>query len=353
VESPTWLGYLLTPPVAALAAIIGVYFQRISLDLRRRTRRKTRIPGWFLPVLGALVTWALGAAIFWRTGHLGVFSLGYDDLSSALAGDVGWQLAAALLVAKFIATCGCYGMGGCGGIFSPTLFFGGMAGVVVASLLNLEFPVSRGDMLTLAVVGMSACLGAVVWAPVTGILIVFEMTQQFSLVPALMLGALVSQTIARRMNKINFYDEVLHQGGHQIEHVRPPRDLLSWEQLPVSAIANFQPVAIGSLEPAVLRKTFEQHPYRQFPVIVEGRLAGVLVRDEAVKALAEKRTPQLRPATVCRREQAIGRLQQLLVESDSQLVLVLDRTGGQVVGLVTLHDLLRAQTMMAQKSEDL
>ena len=50
-----------------------------------------------------------------------MFSLGYDDLSSALAGDIGWQLAAVLLVAKFIATFTCYGFGGCGGIFSPTL----------------------------------------------------------------------------------------------------------------------------------------------------------------------------------------------------------------------------------------
>jgi CIC family chloride channel protein len=353
VESPTWVGYVLTPPVAAIAAVIGVYFQRLSLTLRLGTRQNRRIPGWLTPVLGALLTWFLGVAVFWRTGHLGVFSLGYDDLSSALAGDVGWQLAAVLLVSKFAATSACYGSGGCGGIFSPTLFFGGMAGVMVASLLNLEFPVSRGDMLTVAVVGMSACLGAVVWAPVTGILIVFEMTQRFSLVPALMLGALISQTIARRMNAHSFYDAVLHQDGHRIEHVRPPRDLHSWEQFPVSAIANFQPVIISTLELAFIRNILHAHPYRQFPVVIDGGLRGILTREEALKAIAEKRAPQLKPATTCRREQEIGQLQQLLIESDTQLVLVLERAGGQVIGLVTLHDLLRAQTMMAHQSESL
>lgn len=354
VESPTWVGYLLTPVVAALASLAGVYFQRSSLGLRQRVKQAGKIPGWLVPVAGALITWILGAAVFWRTGHLGVFGLGYDDLSSALAGDVGWRLAAVLLLAKFVATFSCYGFGGCGGIFSPTLFFGGMIGIVVAGLLNLEFAVTRGDLLTLAVVGMSACLGAVVWAPVTGILIVFEMTQTFSLVPALMLGALVSQAIARRMNAHNFYDALLEQDHHRLEHVRPPRDLQSWEQFPVSAIANFAPVTITSLAEVELTKVLQAHPYLQFPVVIEEKLQGVLTREEVERSLAEKRAVQLKPATTCLRNQTIGKLQQRLIESDTNFVVVLDRPEGKVVGLVTLHDLLRTQTMMAQSAtEDL
>ena len=247
-DTPSWIGFSLTPIVAALAGLVGVYFQRASLGLRSRMKRNRRVPGWLLPVFGGLVTWALGVFIFWRTGHLGVFSLGYDDLSGALAGDIGWQLAAGLLVAKFIATFCCYGFGGCGGIFSPALFFGGMTGALVAGLVGLEWPMTHPDMLTLVVVGMSACLGAVVGAPVTGILIVFEMTHQFALVPVLMIGALVSQAISRKLNRQNFYDALLTQDGHQIEHVRPPRDLQSWQQLPVSAIASFQPVTLRSLD---------------------------------------------------------------------------------------------------------
>jgi CIC family chloride channel protein len=342
VEAPTWIGYLLTPVVAAMASLAGVYFQRSSLGLRRRVTQNKKIPVWLIPVLGALIAWVLGVAVFCRTGHLGVFSLGYDDLSSALAGDIGWQLAAVLLIAKFIATFSCYGFGGCGG----------MIGMIIAGLLNMEFAVTRGDYLTLAVVGMSACLGAVVWAPVTGILIVFEMTQEFSYVPALMLGALVSQTIARRMNAHNFYDALLEQDGHRIEHVRPPRDLQSWEQFPVSAIANFQPVMISSLADVELRKVLAAHPYRQFPVVLENKLQGVLTRGEAEKSFTEKRAVKLKSATVCLREETIGKLQQLLIESDTQFVVVLDRLEGQVVGLVTLHDLLRAQTMMTQRSKE-
>ena len=351
VQSPTWVAYVLTPVVAALASLVGVYFQRASLGLRERSRRVRRLPAWLMPAFGALITWVLGSLIFWRTGHLGVFGLGYDDLSSALAGDIGWQLAAVLLLTKFVATFTCYGFGGCGGIFSPTLFFGGMVGVTAAGLLNLEWSVSRGDMLTLAVVGMSACLGAVVFAPVTGILIVFEMTHEFALVPALMLGALVSQTISRRMNRENFYDTLLALDGHRLEHVRPPRDLQSWQELPVSAITNFSPVVLQDLAPGSLRQTLDAHPYRQYPVVRAGKLDGVLTRQEALAALAQNRTPVLSPATTCLRDQTVAALQLLLIESDTHFVLILDRKEGEVIGLVTLHDLLRAEATMAQNAK--
>lgn len=351
-ESPTWMGYALTPVVAGLASVIGVYFQRVSLGLRARTRRVRRFPAWLMPAFGGLLTWVLGSLVFWRTGHLGVFSLGYDDLSSALAGDLGWQLAAILLLTKFVATFACYGFGGCGGIFSPTLFFGGMSGVLIAGLVGLQWHISRADTLTLAVVGMSACLGAVVFAPVTGILIVFEMTHEFALVPALMIGALVSQAISRKMNRENFYDALLSQDGHHLEHVRPPRDLHSWQQLPVSAIANFRPVLVRELDPAAMRKTLDKHPYRQFPVVRVGKLEGVLTRKEAAAALAQNRAPVLSTPATCLREETVAKLQDLLIESDLHFVVVLDRKEGNVIGLVTLHDLLRAEAAMAQQAND-
>jgi len=351
-DAPSWIGYLMTPIVAALASVVGVYFQRASLELRAHVRRVHRFPLWLWPAVGGLVTWLLGAGVFYRTGKLGVFALGYHDLSSALAGDLGWQLAAVLLITKFVATFSCYGFNGCGGIFSPTLFFGGMTGIIVAGLLNLEWPISHADTLTLAVVGMSACLGAVVWAPVTGILIVFEMTHEFSLVPALMLGALVSQAVSRRMNRENFYDALLTQDGHRVEHVRPPRDLHAWHQLPVSALANFAPVMVRNLNPAELGKLLESHPYQQFPVVQQGKLTGVLTRKEAAASLAEKRNPKLAPATTCLREQTVAGLQRLVIESETHFVLILDRKDGEVVGLVTLHDLLRAEAAMAQKMRE-
>ena len=348
MESPTWRAYAFTPAVAAAAAVVGVYFQRFALGLRKGLKKKHRIPGWMLPAVGALITWALAVAVFRYTNRVGVFGLGYEDLSEALRGQMIWKIAALLLVTKFIATVCCYGFGGCGGIFSPTLLFGGMTGVALAGLLGIELPLNTPDVLTLAVVGMSACLGAVVGAPVTGILIVFEMTHEFSLVPALMIGALVSQGIRRRMNPSNFYDELLEQDGHRIEHVKPPRDLQSWQQLPASAIANFRPVVVGSLETTDLDKLLRAHPYDRFPVVIGGTLRGVLTRTEAEEALSEKRPPILEKPIICQPDHVIRDMQLRLIESDSGMVLLVDETSGNLLGLVTLHDILRRE-MIASK----
>jgi chloride channel protein, CIC family len=351
VDTPSWVGYTMTPVVAALAALVGVYFQRFALGLRQRTRQVRRVPGWLTPLAGGLVTWMLGVCVFYYTGkagvaRLGVFGLGYNTLSSALSGDIGWDIALVLLLAKFTATVCCYGFGGCGGIFSPCLFFGGMVGVMVAGLIGLEWHMTRADMITLAVVGMSATLGSVVGAPVTGILIVFEMTHEFSLVPALMLGALVSQTISRKMNPENFYDELLTQDGHQIEHVRPPRDLLSWQQMPVAAIPFATPVILSDLIDVAIQQTLKAHPYSRFPVVRDEKLEGILTRPEAEAALAGHRPPKLEPATTCRADQTIRELQTLLIGSSTNFVTVTDGSG-RVLGVITLHDLLRTQVEKA------
>ena len=93
------------------------------------------------------------------------------------------------------------------------LFFGAMTGVAAAGLLGLAVPLGPSAYVLLAVVGMSSCLAAVVRAPVTSILIVFEMTHEFALVPPLMVAALVSQAIGRWLTKHNFYDALLEQDG--------------------------------------------------------------------------------------------------------------------------------------------
>jgi CIC family chloride channel protein len=108
-----------------------------------------------------------------------------------------------------------YGWGGCGGIFAPTLFFGAMAGLVVAGAVSaLGLALDADTSLLLALVGMSACFGAVVRAPLTALLMVFEMTHRYETVPALMIGMVVSQALARLFGgPFNFYDAILWQDG--------------------------------------------------------------------------------------------------------------------------------------------
>ncbi|MBC7364359.1 MAG: chloride channel protein, partial [Candidatus Aminicenantes bacterium] len=143
------------------------------------------------------------------------------------------------MLGKLVATIVSYASGGCGGIFAPTLFFGGMTGFFVAGLFSSWIALQPSDHIVLAAIGMTACLGAVVRAPLTSLLIVFEMTHQFELVPGLLLGTIISQGIARLAGHLNFYEALLVQDGQELHKIKPPLDLRSWQNLPVSAIANY------------------------------------------------------------------------------------------------------------------
>ncbi len=346
---PSWYAYLLVPVVAAVGTLVGVAFQKSALDLRARQKKWTAVPAWLRPAIGGLICWALGVFVFFKTGKTGVFGLGYDDLSEALTGKLIWQTAALLLAAKFAATVACYGTGGCGGIFSPTLFFGAMTGLGIAGIAQPVFPLSQEGVAMLTIVSMSATLGAVVRAPVTSILIVFEMTHQFSLVPPLMLAALISQAISRRMARQNFYDALLEQDGHVVERFAPPRDLREWQKQPISLLANPKPVVVPSLELKQLQRLMQNNPFTQFPVVISGQIRGVLTREEAARAIREKRPPDLAPATICRPDLSLRDVEMQLIESRTGFLLLQEQADGPLVGILTLHDILRAQQAAAEE----
>lgn len=349
LAEPTWRGYLLMPVAAAFATITGLFFQRATLTLRVKSRKFTAVPRWLHPLAGGLTTWIIGVGIFALTGRLGVFALGYDDLSDALTHGMGWQLAALLLVGKLLATIASYGFGGCGGIFSPNLFFGAMCGLVVGDVGAQFLALNQSDNLLLAIGAMSACLGAVVQAPVTAILIIFEMTHQFAVVPGLMLAGLVSQALARSLQHHNFYEEVLLQDGHQMEHLIPPRDLRTWQNLPISAIANFKPVIVTDISESALKELLAAHPYRHFPVVENDHVKGIATRREIEAALAGGRAPRFEPALSCRPGDSIRASQASLIESTTNTVVLTDIADGKLLAVVTLHDILRAQVAMADR----
>jgi len=337
IGEPSWRSYLLVPLVAVAGTLVGVAFQKSALGLRARQKKSNVLPAWLRPAVGGLVCWGLGVLVFLQTGKLGVFGLGYDDLSEALTGKLLWQTAALLLAAKFVATVACYGMGGCGGIFSPTLFFGAMTGLGIAGVMQPVFPLSADGV------------AMVIRAPVTSILIVFEMTHQFALVPPLMLAALISQAVSRRLSRHNFYDALLEQDGHVVERFSPPRDLREWQKQPVLLLANPKPVAASSLELKQVQALLNSHPYTQFPVVIDGQIRGVLTRVEADRAIREKRVPVLVKATICTPDLSLRAVEMQLIESQTGFLLLQDPAAGTLMGILTLHDILRAQQAAAEE----
>lgn len=347
IEAVSWRAYALTPVVAAMAAWIGLFFQQATLRWRALVRKRSKRPFWLQPLFGGLLTWALGIIVFAVSGKLGVFSLGYDDLSAAMRDGAPWMLALLLLAAKLPATVASYACGGCGGIFSPLLFMGGMAGFALAGLAGTHWPITSSEGVLLACVGMSACFGAAVRAPLTALLMIFEMTHQFSIVPALMIGAIISQFMARQTGSLNFYESILQQDGHELSRIHPPRDIKTWQNQPVASIMNRKPIVLRSLEPANVRLALVQYPYKMFPIEILGRYSGMSSRDDLM-ALVQGEPPRLSNGIVCREEQTVREVAEKMLASSISCAVIVKETSGNVTGFLTLHDLLRAQARVTE-----
>ncbi|MGH8046159.1 MAG: chloride channel protein [Chthoniobacterales bacterium] len=206
----------LSPVVAIVAGLAGLAFQWCTLRLRGWIR-KTRIHPALRPACGAAIGCAAAVGAFALTGHTGVFGLGETDLQSTLNNQILWSAAAWLLIAKVIATTFCYGSGGCGGIFAPLIFFGGMAGTVVFGIAGHAMNLTADDQTMLSLMGMTACLCSVVRAPITSILIVVEMTLQLEALPGLMVAAVIGAFLNRYCLGENLYDAALRQDGIVLE----------------------------------------------------------------------------------------------------------------------------------------
>lgn len=344
IESFDPVVYLLSVPVGALAALIGVGFQKATLSWRRQIRSGSRLPGWARPTVGALITWVAACAVFAGTGRIGVLGLGYGDLGIGLAGQLTLGTVAALLLAKFVATTASYAWGGCGGIFAPTLFLGAMTGCLAAQSLGLVLALDVEDVALLAVVGMSACLGAVVRAPITSILIVFEMTHDFALMPPLMIAAVVSQGLSRWLCEENFYSQVLLDDGiHLGKHIGV-RDFADWKTRRVAAFATFEPVTIERFDPESMRGLLEKHHFAAFPVVDHrGKVRGLASREDIGRCLEGGAEPKVLPPGIASPDATLGDIERTLIEAPLNMVLLVDQSRGTLVGLFTLHDLLRSQ----------
>ncbi|MFH0975748.1 MAG: chloride channel protein [Spirochaetota bacterium] len=343
VEDISWFHYLVVSLVSLVASFAGVIFQRATVFFRGNLKKQKKIPLWLLPLCGGIITWIIGCSVFMATGKIGVFGLGYQDLSAALSNNFEWKIAGILVCAKLFATIAGYSFGGCGGIFAPSLFIGGLTGYFFAGLANLFIPLTQADHIVLASVGMSACLGTIVRAPLTSMLIVFEMTHQFAIVPGLMLGTIISQAIARRSGKLNFYDALLVQDGHELHKIRPPLDLQSWQSLPVSAIASPNPVVLEEFTEKKMQALLDQYPFNAFPVIINEQIQGIVTRQQIKDAVKRHNIPVMQEISTCYSDESVKDVGNKFVESAVHVLLVLDRSKNSVYGIITLHDLIRAQ----------
>ena len=199
--------------LGVLAAIVSVAFTDSLLWLRARFKRLTSVPKWMHPALGGLAVGALAVIglEFYRLN--GIAGDPYQTLTLALTGSLPLGLMVVFCVLKLAATVSSYSSGGSGGIFAPSLFMGGMLGGAVGYIDVTVFHHSADAIGAFAVVGMGAVFAGIVRAPMTSILIVFEMTGGYGLVVPLMIANMSAFALARHWRPLAVYDALLAQDG--------------------------------------------------------------------------------------------------------------------------------------------
>jgi CIC family chloride channel protein len=205
---------LVSPAEFAVYAMLGVAggvvsaaFAKLLLGMRERFLRFPQKTVWFQPVVGGLLVGVVG----WFVPQ--VLGVGYGFVGDALNGNMAFKMMLLLVVLKLLTVTTSYASGNAGGIFGPALFIGAMLGGTVGTAAHHLFPGYTATPGAYALVGMGAVFAGIVRAPMTSVLMIFEMTQDYAVIVPLMIANLVSLFIASRLQHEPIYEALAVQDG--------------------------------------------------------------------------------------------------------------------------------------------
>lgn len=338
------------------AALVSVLFTDLLLGMRGRFNASRILPQWSRPAVGGLVTGLLAWGAYAWVGAHGVTGGGYETLAEALTGSLPLKIVLVLLVFKLVATVFSYSSGGAGGIFAPSLFIGAMLGSVFGHLDRYLFDHLTEDVGAFALVGMGAVFAGTVRAPITSVLIIFEMTDGYGLILPLMIANMTAYRIARYWRPVPIYEALLNQDGIYL----PKRDAGNpLAGVPVEAVMTRRYVSVDpstSVSDAVAE--LSRYEYAMFPVLDgQKRFLGFVNRYLLERALGEGEGARSVSEFVTAAEAVfpdtpVPRAAQKLHEMNSHLLAVVDSGESRTFrGLLTSSDVVRAHASLVSDSK--
>jgi len=194
------------PIMGVLAALIGVAFVRMLYWTEDLFEGWKQVPEWVQPAVGGVILGCIALAYPVLTGITWdrmpqIYNVGYEMIESALSNQITLEVALILLVLKMVATSLTLGSGGSGGVFAPGLFMGAMFGVAFQLTIKMIFPGLPAPAGAYALVGMAAVFAATAHAPLTAVLILFELTGDYQIMLPLMLTVVIATMVAQRLLK--------------------------------------------------------------------------------------------------------------------------------------------------------
>ena len=192
-----------------LSALVALTFINVLYSTEDFFER-IRIPSLLKPIIGGLIIGAIG--IFFP--H--IFGVGYDTITMALNGQMVWYFLLFLVVLKIAATSITIASGGSGGVFAPSLFIGATLGGFLGTVVHTLFPAYTATPGAYALVGMGAVASGAMHAPITAIIIIFELTNDYRIILPLMISCIISVLITTRLKKDSIYSLKLSRRGINI-----------------------------------------------------------------------------------------------------------------------------------------
>lgn len=189
-----------------LAGLIAVLFVQV-MDQVSLFFDKYTLPAYWKAAIGGLSIGALGLLFPY------IYGVGYEVIDRALRGEMLWGWLLALIFLKMIATSISLGSGGSGGVFAPSLFLGAMAGGFYGHVLHELFPGTTAHSGAYAIIGMGAVVAATTHAPISAILMLFELTNEYEILMPTMLCSIIATLVKTRLKKESIYTIKLVRRG--------------------------------------------------------------------------------------------------------------------------------------------
>src|SRR5262249_18626150 len=193
--------------------LVSVAFTQLLLRARVWFRRLPKKTVWLQPVAGGLLVGTVGLFV---PAMMGV---GYQYVGDALNDSLTLKVMVALLALKLVATAISYASGNAGGIFGPSLFLGAMLGGAIGSVAQHFFPHYVAQPGAYALVGMGTAFAGVVRAPMTSVVMIFEITRDYSVIVPLMISNLVSYFISSKLQREPIYEQLAEQDGIHLPRI--------------------------------------------------------------------------------------------------------------------------------------
>ena len=269
-----------------LCGIVARLFTFAYFYIQEFFEKKINVGDLYKPAIGGLVVGIISIFVPQILGN------GYEVMEEALTGQIFWVMAFMLVFIKIMCTSITLGSGGMGGIFAPSLFIGSMLGTTFGSIVHFFLPTLSASAETYSAVGMGAVAGAVMQAPLTNILMLFELTNDYTLILPIMATCIAASYTYQRFTKQSIYVQYLLNKGINIRHGREAsimnsikvRDVMSTD---ITTIAQEMP----------FRKILETISYSKnfyFPVIDnEGDMTGILSFSDIREVLFEEQLGDL------------------------------------------------------------